>query len=239
MSSSFSSFLNRPKVSFENVFNSSPIPLDLRSHLVNVYSALCVALLAATAGVIAHMRFNLGGFLSTIATFGMIFYLIQDHDKGNFSRRLAILASIGFFQGCSIGPLLTLAIDVNPTIILSAFLGTAVIFVCFTLSALKAERHQYLALGGLLSSGVSFLFLIALVNLFFRSELMFSVSLYLGLMIFCGYVLYDTQIIVERFRAGDHDFARHALELFVDFIAIFVRIVLILLNNEKKDKRRR
>lgn len=34
------------------------------------------------------------------------------------------------------------------SIIVSAFLGTSVIFLCFTLSALYAQRRSYLFLGG-------------------------------------------------------------------------------------------
>lgn len=33
-----------------------------------------------------------------------------------------------------------------------------------------------------------------------------QVTLYLGLVIFCGFVLFDTQLIVEKCRNGDDDF---------------------------------
>ena len=66
-------------------------------------------------------------------------------------------------------------------------------FLCFTLSALYARSPQYLALGGFLSSGLSMLFWIGIVNLFFQSAIGFNISLYLGLALFCGYVLYDTR----------------------------------------------
>ncbi|MGH0192751.1 UNVERIFIED_CONTAM: hypothetical protein FKN15_023936 [Acipenser sinensis] len=39
-------------------------------------------------------------------------------------------------------------ISINPSIILTAFLATSVIFVCFTLSAMYAQRRSYLFLGG-------------------------------------------------------------------------------------------
>lgn len=43
-----------------------------------------------------------------------------------------------------------------------------------------------------------------------------------------GYVVYDTQMIVERCEAGDTDSLRHALDVFVDFCAIFVRLLVSL-----------
>lgn len=229
-----------PKVDLSQIFDDRPIEANLRSHLVNVYSSLCMMLFAAAAGSAAHLYFNIGGFLTTMAAMGLVMLLVMDEDKGNVPKRLAIMSAFGFFKGASIGPLIAYAAHVDPSLILTAFLGTATIFMCFTLSAFYAHRQQYIALGGLLSSGLSLLFWVSIINMFFRSEFAFNVSLYLGLFIFCGYVLYDTQIIMAKFRNGDRDFAMHAVELFIDFVAIFVRILIILVQNqEKKNEKRR
>ena len=48
------------------------------------------------------------------------------------------------------------------------------------------------------------------------------------------------QMIIERAYAGEKDHIQHAMSLFVDFMAIFVRILVILMQNaEKKDDRKR
>lgn len=44
----------------------------------------------------------------------------------------------------------------------------------------------------------------------------------------CGFVLFDTQLIIEKRRMGSKDFVQHALELFIDFIGMFRRLVVIL-----------
>lgn len=43
------------------------------------------------------------------------------------------------------------------SILISAFVGTALAFGCFSAAAMLAKRREYLYLGGLLSSGVSML----------------------------------------------------------------------------------
>jgi hypothetical protein len=47
------------------------------------------------------------------------------------------------------------------------------------------------------------------------------------------------QVIVERCEAGIRDPLRDALDLFVDAVAIFVRLLVILLKNAQEKERRR
>ena len=53
-------------------------------------------------------------------------------------------------------------------------------------------------------------------------------------MLFCGFIMWDTQMIIEKRRRGDKDFIAHSLDLFIDFVQIF-RKVLILLMQKVKD----
>ena len=52
----------------------------------------------------------------------------------------------------------------------------------------------------------------------------------------CGFVLYDTQVIIEKRRAGDKDFVAHSVDLFIDFISIFRRLLVILAQNANSEK---
>ncbi|XP_046688378.1 probable Bax inhibitor 1 [Homalodisca vitripennis] len=53
----------------------------------------------------------------------------------------------------------------------------------------------------------------------------------------CGFVLYDTQLIIEKRRQGDKDFVAHSVDLFIDFIGIFRRLIIILAEKEDRNKR--
>ncbi|CAH8443320.1 unnamed protein product [Dicrocoelium dendriticum] len=70
------------------------------------------------------------------------------------------------------------------------------------------------------------------MNLFLRSPAIYQAELYIGFAIFCGFVVFDTQLIIEKRKSGDTDFVWHALDLFIDFIEIF-RHLLIILNSKR------
>jgi len=55
-------------------------------------------------------------------------------------------------------------------------------------------------------------------------------QLYFGLLVFVGYIIVDTQEIVERAHMGDLDYVKHALTLFTDLVAVFVRILVIMVS---------
>jgi len=55
-------------------------------------------------------------------------------------------------------------------------------------------------------------------------------QLYFGLLVFVGYIIVDTQEIVERAHLGDLDYVKHALTLFTDLVAVFVRILVIMVS---------
>jgi hypothetical protein len=68
------------------------------------------------------------------------------------------------------------------------------VFACFSAAALLSPRRHYLYLGGLLSSVLSFFLLARLGTwVFGGAALLFQAELYLGLAVFAGYVVFDTQ----------------------------------------------
>ena len=45
---------------------------------------------------------------------------------------------------------------------------------------------------------------------------------------FVGYIVVDTQEIIEKAHMGDLDYVNHSLTLFTDFVAVFVRVLIIM-----------
>nr|XP_043627872.1 bax inhibitor 1-like [Erigeron canadensis] len=247
---SFSSFFgssqsasHRNSWSYDSLKNFRQISPLVQTHLKQVYLSLCCALVASAVGAYLHILWNIGGLLTTFASLGCMFWLLATptyHEQ----KRVSLLMASSLLQGASIGPLIEVAIDFDPSILVSAFMGTAIAFACFSGAAMLARRREYLYLGGLLSSGVSILFWLHFASsIFGGSVAMFKFELYFGLLVFVGYMVVDTQEIIEKAHLGDLDYVKHALTLFTDFVAVFVRILIIMLKNsaereERKKKRR-
>lgn len=59
-------------------------------------------------------------------------------------------------------------------------------------------------------------------------------QLYIGLIVMAAFVLFDTQMIMERCRAGSTDCIRHSLDLFFDLVSMFRRLLIILTQKVSK-----
>merc|ERR1712048_610683 len=118
----------------------------------------------------------------------------------------------------------------------STRIGLLLAFAFFSGAALFAPDGQYLYLGGTLMSGLSALFWMGLLNLFFQSQLIFQVYLWGGLLLFCGFIMWNTQVIIEKRRQGDRDFIKHSLDLFIDFMQVFRRVLILLMQKEQREE---
>eukprot|EP01112_Ceratiomyxa_fruticulosa_P011987 TRINITY_DN3301_c0_g2_i1.p1 TRINITY_DN3301_c0_g2~~TRINITY_DN3301_c0_g2_i1.p1 ORF type:complete len:239 (+),score=42.48 TRINITY_DN3301_c0_g2_i1:170-886(+) len=226
------------RIDWDALGKTSSLNSYVRQHLVRVYSLLTITILTSAVGSLVYLTTGyLGGMLATLSALGLMVAILFT-PKHEVMKRVALLLAFGFFQGTSLGPLLARVIQIDPSIVTSAFLGTAVIFGCFSGASLLAERRSYLYIGGLLSSGLSILCLLSLANIFAGSMVILNVQLYLGLIVFCGFIIFDTQLIIERAYNKDDDYVGHALQLFIDFVAVFVRLLIILSKNNKNQKKK-
>lgn len=157
-------------------------------------------------------------------------------DPKTFYTRLAALMLFGFLTGNSIGPLLNLVIAIEPQVVVTALIGTVVVFISLSCSAILADRGSFLFIGGILVSTLSTMALFGLANIFIQSQLIYQAHLYVGLVVMAGFVLFDTQMIMEKRRAGSTDCIRHSMDLFFDLISMFRRLLIVLTQKVKQIK---
>jgi len=235
-------FFGERPISFRALTDFSKLDARAKKHLKNVYASLAISTLAAAVGAGIHVFTHIlqGGLLAALGSIGFMLALgMTENAPKNQMKRLGYLVGMAFCTGLSLGPLLDHVISVDPAIVVTAFFASCLIFVCFSLCSLWAEDRSFLYMGGTLMSGMSMLAVMGLMNIFFRSQLIYQFHLYGGLILFCAFILYDTQLIIEKQRNGDEDFIWHSVDLFLDFINIFRRIMIILSNKESNKKKRK
>lgn len=226
---------------FMNSFTNR-LEAPVRQHLKNVYACLAISTLAAAAGAYVHLYTDVlqDNLLPSLGTLVLCFALGTTPDNGkNTKLRFIYLLGFAFLSGLGVGPLLQLVISINPTILVTALIGTAAVFVSFTISSLFAARGCYLYLGGILCSLLNIMVLFSLINLVLRWSLFHQIHIYVGLFLMCGFVMYDTQFIIAKFQMGSKDFILHSLDLFIDFIGIFRYLIVILTQKELAKERRK
>jgi len=204
-----------------------------------VYACIASASLVAAVGAYVHCSgIWEGGILSALGSIILITMLAfsRNPEGKDDATRFMYLNGLALCTGMSTGPLIDTVWDLDPSIVVSALLYTCVVFTCFTLSALIAPDGKYLALGGPLLSILSTMLLASIINIFVRSPTFIYMQLLIGLAVMSAFVLYDTQLIMEKFRMGDKDYVWHSLTLFMDLASIFKHILVLLANKEQNSR---
>lgn len=145
--------------------------------------------------------------------------------------RVPVLNYVGLFgftflTGVVFAPLLALYESVAPGVVGQAGFLTLVIFGSLTGYAFVSKK-DFSYLGGMLCMGLIALILGGLANLFFfHSSAMAYFSAWITLMLFGGFVLYDTSKIMYRY--DENAYCTAAIALFLDFLNIFLALLRIL-----------
>ncbi|PCH34027.1 hypothetical protein WOLCODRAFT_63835 [Wolfiporia cocos MD-104 SS10] len=134
----------------------------------------------------------------------------------------------------------------SPAILSRAALYSAGVFGSLSYIGATAANDRYLYMGGPLLAGVTVVALSSLapmaLPLGMRGlQVAEAISLYGGLAVFGGFILFDTQKILQHARmaemgTGPRDPMREAISLELDMINIFIRIVQILAMQQNRKK---
>jgi len=113
-------------------------------------------------------------------------------------------------------------------VILEAAVLTAGVVVSLTLYTFWAARRgqDFGFLGPFLSGAIFVLILFSLIQIFFPLG-QFSVMIYgfLAAIIFCGYIVYDTDNLIKRYSYDDYIWA--SVSLYLDIINLFLALLTI------------
>ena len=226
-----------------NLLKFSDITPRVKTHLNQVYGTLSIGCLTAAATclwtpvwLVTNIMFLI---FSLIATIGLVVTMHAKRGNSDHGTKFVCFLLITAIDGASLKPLVQSAIDLDPVLVVNALVYTGVVFGSFTLTSFLTGRRSMLFLGGILSSvmlGMS----VGMLLSFFTGVSFISYFAYnvIMLVVFSLYIMYDTQLIIEKAHQGDFDYNLHSLDLFIDLVRIFIHILRILMemNKDKKNK---
>ncbi|HKS26675.1 MAG TPA: Bax inhibitor-1/YccA family protein [Pyrinomonadaceae bacterium] len=138
-----------------------------------------------------------------------------------------LLALFGFttLTGVVISPVLYLISQINPASIIQAGVLTVGIFGGLT-AYVFISRRDFSFLRGMVVTGLIVVILAGLLNIFVASSALgFAISA-AALLLFSGFVLYDTSNIIRRYPTNEY--VAGALSLYLDAFNIFLALLRIL-----------
>ncbi|XP_074579591.1 protein LIFEGUARD 2-like [Curcuma longa] len=210
-------------------------PPELRwAFIRRIYSILAVQMLitVAVAAFVVSVPSVSHFFVSSGAGLGLYIFLIllpfivlcplyyyYQHHPLNFILLGIFTVSISFAVG------LTCAYT-SGKVILESVILTAVVVVSLTLYTFWAASrgHDFSFLGPFLFSAVIILMLFALIQVIFHLGRI-STMIYgaIAAIIFCGYIIYDTDNLIKRYSYDEYIWA--AVALYLDIINLFLSLL--------------
>lgn len=117
-----------------------------------------------------------------------------------------------------------------------AMMATGVTIGSLGAVAYFSPSQQFLNMGGVLSLGLGGMLGISLLSMFNpASPALFNIWLYGGLALFSAFVLYDTQMVLQRAKTErNFDPIGNSIHIYLDAINIFIRFAMIFGNAKKK-----
>lgn len=135
----------------------------------------------------------------------------------------ALTGFLGYIAGTALAPLLQVANGAD--VILYAFGGTGVIFLGLSAYALTT-RKNFNFLGGFLFAGILILLVATVANFFLELTAMSLAISSVAILIFSGYILYDTSRMVH---GHETNYITATVNLYINIWMLFMNLVNLLM----------
>ncbi len=201
--------------------------------LRNTYWLLALSLVPTVLGAWAGVAFNFRslmtgspfmGFIIFMAVSFGFFFAIEKFK--NSAAGVALLLAFTFFMGLWLSMLIsrTLGFSNGPTLIMTAFGGTAAIFGVMATIATVSKR-DFSGIGKWAFVGMLVIILAAVANIWLQMPAMSLTISVLAVMIFSAYMLYDVQRVVN---GGETNYISATLAIYLDVYNVFTSLLQIL-----------
>lgn len=207
--------------------------LERNSVLRNTYALLSMTLLwsAAMSVVGTHMHFSTMGYIGVVVM-GFV-SLFATMALRNSAWGLLLIFVFTGLEGLSLGPLLQHYLHLkHGAQIVATTAGLTGVLVLGLSSYVLVSRKSFNFLGGFLFVGLLGLLLVSLIGMFFPIPGLQLALSFVSVLIFSGYILYDTSRILD---GGERNYIMATLQLYLDILNLFVNLLRLVAGSSSDD----
>jgi modulator of FtsH protease len=210
---------------------SGALAVDRNRVLRNTYWLLAFSLLPTvlgawvglSTGIAQAMTPGISLIVFLVGAFGLIYGIEKTK---NSSTGVYLLLAFTFFMGLMLSRLLALVLGFKngPSLVMTAFGGTAVIF--FAMASLSTMIKRDLSgMGKFLFVGALVVFVGFLVNFFLQSSALMLTLLVVCLGVFSAFMLYDIKRVID---GGETNYVSATLAIYLDIYNVFQSLLALL-----------
>jgi modulator of FtsH protease len=204
------------------------------AYIRKVYTYFSFAIAAGIGGALIAMNSSLVYFFAEHPFIGIILFIgmaiFASASAGNPTRALPTLLGFTFVSGLFISPTLFAIAHgyirgTGPSVIYDALFLTSLVFGSLT-AYVFITKKDFSYMGASLTIGLFMVIGISLVNLFVQSSTIDLALSSIIVILFSGFILYDTSRILKNAHEIPPTLA--ALNLYLDFLNLFMAILRLL-----------
>jgi modulator of FtsH protease len=210
---------------------SGALAVERNRVLRNTYWLLALSLLPTVLGAWVGLSTGIAQMMSPgislivflVGAFGLIYGIEKTKHT---STGVYLLLAFTFFMGLMLSRLLAMVLGFRngPSLVMTAFGGTAVIF--FAMAALSTVIKRDLSgMGKFLFVGALVVFVGFLVNFFLQSSALMLTLLVVCLGVFSAFMLYDIKRVVD---GGETNYVSATLAIYLDIYNVFQSLLMLL-----------
>ncbi|MDZ7662939.1 Bax inhibitor-1/YccA family protein [Thiohalophilus sp.] len=199
--------------------------IETNKVLRNTYALLSMTLifsaLMAAISVVSQVSYGMG-LIATIAGIVMLWFVLPR--TANSATGIPVIFAITGLLGFGLGPIVGYYLAANPTIVMTALGGTAVIFLGLSAYALTT-RKDFSFLAGFLFVGFFVVLAAALANIFLEIPALFLAVNAAIVLIMSGFILFQTSSIIH---GGETNYIMATAGIFLSLLNMFQALLHLL-----------
>lgn len=189
----------------------------------NTYRLLAMTLAWSAGMAYIGMNLSMGAGMFLALSIAGLVALFATMALRNSVWGLAMVFVFTGLEGLTLGPVLNTYLNMpnGSSIVMTATGATAGIFTLLSLYATTSKR-DFSFLGGFLFVGLIVMLIASLVMIFFPVPAGQVILAAFGVLIFSGYILYDTANLV---RGGETNYILATISLYLDILNLFLSLL--------------